>query len=64
MKDWPILPTMKHGGVDLFGHLANTESLLNARRESVEGPLEWGINQVVERLVDGISVDTTGAERK
>ena len=47
------------------GELVGTESLLKALSETIDGPLDWETRrEVVEALVDGISVETTGTGRK
>ena len=47
------------------GELATTESLLKTLRETVGGPLEWDVKrQVIEALVDSITVETIGTGRK
>jgi len=47
------------------GDLVGTESLLESLREAVDGPLNWETKrEVVEALVDDISVETAGTGRK
>ena len=47
------------------GDLVGTESLLESLRETVDGPLNWETKrEVVEALVDDISVETAGTGRK
>ncbi len=51
-------------GVNI-GKLANAESLLKTLRDTIQGTLDWKTKrQVVEALVWGISVHTTGEGRK
>ncbi len=47
------------------GKLTDAESLLKALRDKIQGPVDWDTKRkVVELLVWGISVATTGAGRK
>ena len=48
-----------------IGGLANTEVLLRTLRETIEGDLEWETRRaVVEGLVSGITVETSGTGHK
>lgn len=47
------------------GDLASTDTLLRDLRDAIEGDLDWDTRRaVVEALVEGISVETTGSARK
>ena len=47
------------------GDLVGTESLLRTLSDTIEGPLDWETRrEVVEALVDDISVETAGTGRK
>ena len=47
------------------GKLTDAESLLKALQEKIQGPVDWDTKRrVVESLVWGISVKTTGKDRK
>ncbi len=47
------------------GDLANTDTLLRTLRETIKGDVDWETRRaVVEGLVAGITVETTGSGRK
>lgn len=47
------------------GNLVGTESLLKTLSNTIDGPLDWEAKrEVVEALVDEISVETSGTNRK
>jgi len=47
------------------GNLANTDDLLRTLRETIEGDLPWETRRaIVEGLVSGITVETTGTGHK
>ena len=48
-----------------IGDLANTEDLLRTLRETIEGDLDWDTHRaVVDGLVSGITVETSGTGNK